>query len=183
MSGFDMSLGNQLQDMLKDLDFMADDITEEVADALVEGAEMIAGEQRRLVPYSKLAGLIKVGNLSTTKKGNIQIPVGYDTDAISAAPEAVIVEFGKPSENRNRKGVETGNAKEIFVARGKDNGYWYKIREKVKARDKSGALLDVKGRVIGFVKQKNHIRKGFDNMSEKAIQHTIEKLDEVIKKW
>lgn len=126
--GFSMDIGNQLQDMIKALDMMDDEANQVVQSALLEGAEIIAKEQRRLIVGKSptLAGLIKAGRIYVTKgKGRYTISVGYDTEAIRAHPEAVIMEFGKPGKKSggvDKLGRKIGKVESInHIRKGFDN--------------------------------------------------------------
>jgi len=96
----------QMQDLIKDIDVMTEDVANGVSESMRRGGEIIANEQRQLISgkSSKLAGLIIVGKIYVTKKGNATISTGYDGDAIKQAPESVILEFGRPG--KKNKGID-----------------------------------------------------------------------------
>lgn len=180
---FQMDLGDELQEMLKSMDMLDDNINLIAVEAMESAGEIVADEQKRLIQnkYPTLASCIKKGKIYVTKnKGRFTISVGYDSNAIIAHPESVIVEFGKPSENRHRKKVETGRKVDVFVPskRERDGGHWKTEKEKLVPQNKEGKLLDSKGRIIGYVEPKSHIRKGFDNVKEKALESCIEMIKE-----
>ena len=121
-----LDITTQMQAMIKDIDMMSDEISASAAEIMRESGEMVATEQRRLISgkSSKLAGLIKVGKIYVTKKGNATVSTGYDGEAIKEAPEGVILEFGRPSGKRtiDKKGRKIGKMDAInHIRKGFDN--------------------------------------------------------------
>lgn len=121
-----LDITQQMQAMIKDIDIMNDELVNSTVETLKDGAEIIADEQRRLISgkSSKLAGLIKVGKIVTTKKGNANVLVGYDSEAIEKAPEGVILEFGRPSGKKSvdKLGRKIGKMNAIpHIRKGFDN--------------------------------------------------------------
>lgn len=113
-----LDITKQMQDLIKDLNMLADSVANETASILRESGEIIAQEQRRIISgkSSKLPGLIKVGKVVTTKKGNANVLIGYDTNAINQAPESVVLEFGRPgkkSKGKDKKGRKIGKIEAI----------------------------------------------------------------------
>ena len=97
-----LDITEQMQAMIKSLDLMSDDVAEATTEILRESGDIIAQSQRQAISgkSSKLAGLIKVGKIVVTKKGNANVLVGYDSNAIEQAPESVVIEFGRPGKKR-----------------------------------------------------------------------------------
>jgi hypothetical protein len=98
----EQDITKQMQDLIKDLDMMADGIAEATTEILKESGEIIAQSQRQAISgkSSKLASLIKTREIKVTKKGNANVLVGYDSDAVEQAPEGVVIEFGRPGKKR-----------------------------------------------------------------------------------
>lgn len=205
--GTDRNVTDEIRDMIKQIDLLDDDMASGVADALRSAGEVIANKQRQLISgkSAKLASLIRCtevkaksnkykssySSLDMQRKdftpGNPQpslgVYVGYNREAIEQAPESVIMEFGKPSKNKNR-GVRviTGNTKSITINTKTGKTYKRSIKESL-ILEKNGMKVDSKGRIIGYVPSINHIRKGFDMVKEQAYQVMVKKLDEVLKQW
>ena len=141
-----------LQDFLKSLNKLDENVNSAVVNGLKQGAEVIRAEQKRLISSksSKLPNFITVGQIKTNKKGNLVIDVGYSADAVRQVPEGVILEFGRPS----------GNKKTMKQIR-KGKSYTVKI-----------------GKIQAF----SHIRRGFDNKINEAVKVTIDCVDAELKK-
>ena len=164
---------------------MNEEIATEVATSLQEGAQMIAKERRNIISQKsiKLAGLISCSNIIYGNSGKVVIKVGYSTEAIKEAPEAFVMEFGKPSKDPNRGNrAETGNIKTIAVTTKRGTSYNMHIKEKA-IRFKNGRKLDTLGRIIGYVAPIPHIRKGWDKAITDAHWHTVRTLEKVIERF
>ena len=113
-----LDITEQMQAMIKSLDLMSDDVAEATTEILRESGDIIAQSQRQAISgkSSKLAGLIKVGKIVVTKKGNANVLVGYDSNAIEQAPESVVIEFGRPGKKRggiDSKGRKIGKMEAV----------------------------------------------------------------------
>lgn len=66
----EQDITKQMQDLIKDLDMMADGIAEATTEILKESGEIIAQSQRQAISgkSSKLASLIKTREIKVTKK-------------------------------------------------------------------------------------------------------------------
>lgn len=142
-----------LQEFIKSLNKLDENVNSAVRTGLKEGAEIIAAEQKRLISSKsqKLSGLIKTGQIKVSKKGNLTVDVGYDTNAVKQAPEGVILEFGRPSEDK-----------------------------KTMKQTRNGEVYTVK---IGKIEPQSHIRRGFDNKISEAAQATIDKVNRELDKF
>ena len=205
--GSNMNINEQIKKMIADIDLLVDENANGVAEALRTAGEVIASGQRQLISgkSAKLASLIRCTRVMANtgryrsgftdqemngkffSPGNPQpvlnVYVGYNREAIEQAPECVIMEFGKPSQNKNR-GVRVFSGEKISITVTRKDGLQY--RRKVKESSilqKNGMKVDSKGRIIGYVPSINHIRKGFDNKKDEAYEILANKLDEVLKKW
>ena len=113
-----LDITEQMQAMIKSLDLMSDDVAEATTEILRESGDIIAQSQRQAISgkSSKLAGLIKVGKIVVTKKGNANVLVGYDSNAIEQAPGSVVIEFGRPGKKRggiDSKGRKIGKMEAV----------------------------------------------------------------------
>ena len=95
----------QIEDLAKDIEKMGENIDPLIDDILTDGAGIIEKAQRQMISSksSKLSSLIKKGSIFISSKGNKNILIGYDSDAIKEAPEGVVLEFGRPG--KRSKGV------------------------------------------------------------------------------
>lgn len=107
---FDLGLEQfqqQINLLVQDLDQMSQAVEEGAVEAANEAAEMIAAEQKRLLSSAHfqrknadLAGLIKVKKSSSKKYYRLNI--GYDSAAIKAHPEVLVIEYGRPGKSARR---------------------------------------------------------------------------------
>ena len=107
--GVDLNdLNQQFQNLISSIDLMDENVSAAAQDVVLESGEIIAAEQRRLISRvsSKLPGYIQSGRIEVTKKGQVQVRVGYDSEAIKAVPHSVVLEFGKPGK-RSKTGRDT----------------------------------------------------------------------------
>lgn len=97
----------QISDLVRDLDSMLTDVDSGAVAAAEESAEIIRQEQLRLLsaaPFKNkradLAGLIRIAKSSSSKYYSLKI--GYDSTAINAHPEVLVIEFGRPGKSARR---------------------------------------------------------------------------------
>ena len=97
----------QVEALVRDLDRMSDAVEAGAIDAAVESAQMIATEQKRLLSAANfkhktadLASLIKVKQ--SKGKRYFRLNIGYDTEAIKAHPEVLVIEYGRPGKSARR---------------------------------------------------------------------------------
>lgn len=111
MSDTSFDICNQLNEMIGDLTKMQREMTAESDIALDKAAAVIAAEQRRIFAQANFernkknhvykfadSSLIRV----TKKKlgqAKIKAYVGFDSATISAYPELILVEFGRPGKS------------------------------------------------------------------------------------
>ena len=79
------------------------EILDEVGDELIsEERRMLQGKSNKDGSPTKLSGLL---TKQIAKTGKLyKVKAGYDTAAIKAHPESVVVEFGRPGKNGRKKG-------------------------------------------------------------------------------
>ena len=100
-------LKEQVNELVKKLDRMDSDVAIGARDAAKEAAEAIASEQKRLLSQAHfkngkadLAALIKIKEKTGGKY--YRLAVGYDSEAIKAHPELLVIEFGRPGKSARR---------------------------------------------------------------------------------
>ena len=103
------ALNAEMQALIKSLDAMDDEVNDAIVEAMREGGEIIAQEQRRLAPVGKegrLAQAIDASQVVRTKKGNLQTKVGYDFKKHPEAKHGIYQEFGrKGGTNKSGKKI------------------------------------------------------------------------------
>lgn len=107
---FDLGLERfqqQINLLVRDLDQMSRAVESGAVAAAEESAEMIAAEQKRLLSAASfrdktadLAALITVKQ-SRSKK-YYRLNIGYDSAAIKAHPEVLVIEYGRPGKSARR---------------------------------------------------------------------------------
>lgn len=107
---FDLGLERfqqQINLLVRDLDQMSRAVESGAVAAAEESAEMIAVEQKRLLSAASfrnktadLAALITVKQ-SRSKK-YYRLNIGYDSAAIKAHPEVLVIEYGRPGKSARR---------------------------------------------------------------------------------
>lgn len=168
---FDLGLERfqqQINLLVRDLDQMSRAVESGAVAAAEESAEMIAAEQKRLLSAASfrnktadLAALITVKRSGSKKYYRLNI--GYDSAAIKAHPEVLVIEYGRPGKSARRMSPVQ---KDFKMTRG---------RKKVK----------VSGRRKGkFPPQTPHIKPGFILAKDKAAGHFRDRLLEIARrKW
>ena len=152
-----------MQELLDSLDYVDKSVQRAVKTGMYAGAKIIQNEQKRLIlarpnkkgtGSSKLANLIKISHTITKDKyGTYRIFVGYSKEVLNQHPEALVIEFGRPS--LYRKNVS-------FTIEQVRNG------EKVEV-------------VNGYVPEYSHIRRAWDNKVKEATQAVIDSIDKELK--
>lgn len=107
---FDLGLEQfqqQINLLVRDLDQMSRAVESGAVAAAEESAEMIAAEQKRLLSAASfrnktadLAALITVKRSGSKKYYRLNI--GYDSAAIKAHPEVLVIEYGRPGKSARR---------------------------------------------------------------------------------
>lgn len=151
-----------LQDFIKSLDKLNDDVNSAVRTGMKLGAEIIVKEQKRLVSMRshKLANSITIGMISTSKKtGNITLSTGYQKDAFTGGDESPgvigsVIEFGKPGTGK-------------------------RANSKMKQHHRGSANLSEVRK--GIVPPHSHILRGYDDKLNEAIQITIQEVEKRLK--
>ena len=97
----------QVNELVKKLDRMDSDVAVGAKEAAREAAEAIATEQKRLLSQAHfMNGTADLGSFIkiTEKTGGkyYRLAIGYDSEAIKAHPELLVIEFGRPGKSARR---------------------------------------------------------------------------------
>ena len=97
----------EISALIRDLDSAKNAVDSAAGQAAEEAAKIIADEQRRLLGKANfkrrttdLRGLITIKRDLRSKVYKLR--VGYDTQAITAHPEVLLIEFGRPGKSPRR---------------------------------------------------------------------------------
>lgn len=152
-----------MQEFLDSLDTLDKSVQKAVTTGMHAGAKIIQDEQKRLIlartnkdgtSSSKLANLIKIDHtVAKDKTGTYRVFVGYSKEALNQHPEALAIEFGRPSMYRN-------------------NAHF--TIEQVR----NGKKIEV---INGYIPEYSHIRRAWDNKISEAAQAVIDSIDTELK--
>lgn len=169
-----------IQEFIKTLDLMDENINKAVRDGLHKGADIILAEQKRLAPDKlDLAKHISKGNVYVTKKGVLGVAVGYLSDAfvpdennINHGVIGSMYEFGRPGQSTQRSDEEMEQKrKRIPNKKSAKRKNWKKaVPTRVKIKK-------------GTIQAEPHIRRGFDNVVEQAAQAVIDSISAELDKF
>lgn len=150
-----------LQSFIKELDLFDENVNRALRTAMHEAGNMICLAQRRLVKSQRLAAAITTGQVYTTKKGSINISVGYqpeafktDGDGFNPGVVGMVTEFGRPGQSPQRSGDTMKQTR---------GGKKYTVKK-------------------GTIQPRPHIRPGFDSTKEAAAQKLIDAFNAEINK-
>lgn len=141
-----------LQSFIRELDLFDENVNKALRTAMHEAGNMICLAQRRLVKSQRLAAAITTGRVYTTKKGSLNISVGYqpeafktDGDGFNPGVVGMVTEFGRPGQSPQRSGDTMKQTR---------GGKKYTVKK-------------------GTIQPRPHIRPGFDSTKEAAAQKLI----------
>lgn len=149
-----------IQALIKTLDVFNENVNKAVREGINKGADIILAEQKRLAP-KKLSEYISKGKLYVTKKGVIGITTGYQSNAF------------KPDENGSNHGL-AGMVYEF----GRPGTSPQRSKDTM-SQKRHGKIYTVKK---GTIQAQPHIRRGFDNKVEEAVQTVINYINSEIDK-
>ncbi len=142
-----------LQSFIRELDLFDENVNKALRTAIHEAGNMICLAQRRLVKSQRLAAAITTGRVYTTKKGSLNISVGYqpeafkkDGDGFNPGVVGMVTEFGRPGQSSHRSGDTMKQTR---------GGKKYTVKK-------------------GTIQPRPHIRLGFDSTNEAAAQKLID---------
>ena len=167
-----------IQGFIKTLDLMNENINKAVRDGLHKGADIILAEQKRLAPDKlDLAGHISKSKLYVTKKGVIGITTGYqpnafepDENGINHGIVGMTYEFGRPGKSPRRSGEKMKQKRKRIP------------NKESKRKDWEKAVLTEVDISKGTIQAQPHIRRGFDNKVNEAVQTVIDHINAEIDK-
>lgn len=139
-------------ELIKRLDMFDEKQSAAVINAMHKAGDMIEAEQKRLAPdYTRDS--IKQSKVYTTKKGSIGVTVGYqagsfqkDENGFAPGMVGTVMEYGRP---------------------GQSPGHTSPTMTQVR----NGKEVEVSK---GTIQPQPHIRRGFDNVREKAVEMVID---------
>lgn len=148
---------HNMQEFINSFDRLDENVQRAVEKGMIAGAKIIQQEQKRLIlarpnkdgSSSQLAGLLKVGKITSNRKGVYRIFIGYDKEAIKQHPEGVVIEFGRLSLYRKNVNFEVEQVR---------NGKTVKVKN-------------------GYIPEYSHIRRAWDNKIKEAAQAVVDCID------
>lgn len=139
-------------ELIKRLDMFDEKQSTTVINAMHKAGDMIEAEQKRLAPECTRDS-VKQSKVYTTKKGSIGVTVGYQADSFNKdengfAPGLVgtVMEYGRPGQSPERSSPTMTQVR---------NGKEVEVSK-------------------GTIQPQPHIRRGFDNVREKAVEIVID---------
>lgn len=151
-----------LQGFIRELDMLDEKVQKAVSRSMRKGAHRIRDAQRRRIAgkVPKLAEAITVGDLHVYRNGTVTISSGYQPEAFiehegeNLGVIGMTYEFGRPGESPRRSGKTM----------------------KQRRRGKNGKIKEVTVSK-GMIAPEPHIRRGFDDVIESAVNETIDALE------
>ena len=167
-----------IQSLIKQLNMMNESVNLAVRNAMQDGANIIVNEQKRLAPDKlDLAGHISKSKLYVTKKGVIGITTGYqpnafepDEDGINHGIVGMTYEFGRPGKSPQHSSDTMKQVRMRIPNKKEKRKYW-----------KKAVPTEVDWKK-GTIQPHPHIRRGFDNKVNEAVQILIKHINNAIDK-
>ena len=146
-----------LQGFIRELDMLDEKVQKAVSRSMRKGAHRIRDAQRRRIAgkVPKLAEAITVGDLHVSSKGTVTISSGYQPEAFvehkgeNLGVIGMTYEFGRPGESPRRN-------------------------KKTMKQKRHGKNVEVKK---GLIAPEPHIRRGFDDVIESAVDEVINEIE------
>lgn len=168
-----------IQGLIKQLNMMNENVNKAVRDGLHKGADIILAEQKRLAPDKlDLAGHISKSKLYVTEKGVIGITTGYqpnafkpDENGINHGVVGMTYEFGRPGKHPRRSSEEMEQKRKRIPN-----------KKSAKRKDWKKAVPTRVKINKGTIQAQPHIRRGFDNKVNEAVQILIKHINNAIDK-
>lgn len=182
-----------IRSMIKKLDAFDERANKVIRDGINRGGDIILAEQRRLIGSQKvgkrLSKAIKKSRLTVSKKNKkfVSVSMGYQEDSFNVGSgdkywqkesDGIIgltYEFGRPGQSIQRSGKtmkqKRKRRKKIPVSSKRKNakGWKYSEAELTDVEIKKGSIVPVP-----------HIRRGFDNKIEEAVNAVAQEFENVI---
>lgn len=169
-----------LKGLMGKLDAMDEESNKAIRKGIDRGGNVILAEQKRLIrgKSKRLEKALKKSKLIVGKKGTVGVSTGYQEDCFSTEEShgeqywkkesdgvmGLTYEFGRPGESPQRSGKTM------------------KQKRKRKKNKKSDAVLTEVEINKGLIVPVPHVRRGFDNKIEEAVNATAEELESAIDK-
>lgn len=159
---------DSLNDLIKKLDMFDEKQNAAVLSAMHKAGTMIEREQRRLISSKskRLAGAIKQGKVYVTRRGAVGVTVGYQDDAFETYSDGfnpgiigTMFEFGRPGQSDARRRSKSMK----------------QVRKDKEGKEKEVTISK------GKIDPEPHIRRGFDNVKEQAVQMVIDNVMKELK--
>lgn len=160
---------DSLNDLIKKLDMFDEKQNAAVLSAMHKAGTMIEREQRRLISSKskRLAGAIKQGKVYVTRMGAVGVTVGYQDDAFKTDSEGfnpgiigTMFEFGRPGQSYDER---------------RQSESMKQVRKDKEGKEKKVTISK------GKIDPEPHIRRGFDNVKEQAVQMVIDSVMKELK--
>ena len=168
--------------MIKALDMMNEEVNACVREGIHRGAEIIVREQRRLIEgkSERLSEAISTGRVHVKKKGVLGIQSGYlseafdeDADGFNAGVIGTMFEFGRPgTSTAHHRNSPTMKQIRLRIPN-KKTAKKYKWAKAVPTE------VDISK---GTIQPVPHIRRGFDNKVNEAVDTVIESVNTALEK-
>ncbi len=174
--------------MINKLNAFDEKANKAIRDGINKGGDIILAEQKRLISTQKvgkrLSKALKKSRLTVSKKHFVSVSTGYQEDSFNVGAgdkywqkesDGIIgltYEFGRPGQSPQRSGGTMKQTrkrrKKIPVSSKRKNakGWKYSEAEPTEVTIKKGAIAPVP-----------HIRRGFDNVVEKAAEAVANKIE------
>lgn len=151
-----------LKGFIHELDLLDEKVQKAVSRSMRKGAHRIRDAQRRRIAgkVPKLAEAITVGDLRVFQNGTVTISSGYQPEAFiehkgeNLGVIGMTYEFGRPGESPQRSGETM----------------------KQRRRGKNGKIKEVTVSK-GMIAPEPHIRRGFDDVIESAVDEVINEIE------
>lgn len=149
---------SDIQELIKSLDMMDENVNKAVREGLHEGADIIMKEQKRLISgkSKRCAAAISKSRVYANRKNQLGVQTGYMSGAF-----------------KNQKG-ERDESAPVFIGMVFEYGRPGKKGEKTIIQTRNGEKVKVKN---GDVAPVSHIRRGFDSKIDEAVQITADKIE------
>lgn len=177
--------------MINKLNAFDEKANKAIRDGINKGGDIILAEQKRLISTQKvgkrLSKALKKSRLTVSKKHFVSVSTGYQEDSFNVGAgdkywqkesDGIIgltYEFGRPGQSPQRSGETMKQTrkrrKKIPVSSNRKNakGWKYSEAEPTEVTIKKGAIAPVP-----------HIRRGFDNKIEEAVNAVAQELEKAL---
>lgn len=180
-----------LKKLIKQLDVMDEKANQAIRRSVGKAGDMILAEQKHLISQhavgKRLSKALKKGKIYTDKKGTVGVSIGYQPDSFNVGSgdkywqkesDGVIgmtYEFGRPGQSPQHSGKtmkqKRKRRKKVPVTSNRKNAKGWKYSE--------AKLTEVEINK-GLIAPVPHVRRGFDNKVEEAVNAAADILEKAI---